>query len=95
MVAFPFLIAVFFQWWRAERDKTAELDARLDRELTPVAGSAPADQVEPATEPAAPMPAPQAAPASMAAGTSQAPERYRPWWETDQGEVGQRIRRSR
>ncbi|RPE37973.1 caa3-type cytochrome oxidase assembly factor Caa3/CtaG [Streptomyces sp. Ag109_O5-1] len=37
LVAFPFLIAVFLQWWRWERNKTAELDARLDRELTPVA----------------------------------------------------------
>ncbi|MFB7530851.1 cytochrome c oxidase assembly protein [Streptomyces sp. NPDC056178] len=35
LVAFPFLMAVFFQWWRAERNKTAEPDARLDRELTP------------------------------------------------------------
>ncbi|MFB7552437.1 cytochrome c oxidase assembly protein [Streptomyces sp. NPDC056154] len=93
LVAFPFLMAVFFQWWRAERNKTAEPDARLDRELTPVAGSAPADSAAPTTEPAALTPALEAAPASVAAGTPQAPERFRPWWETDQGEVGQRMRR--
>ncbi|MFE7301368.1 cytochrome c oxidase assembly protein [Streptomyces sp. NPDC057579] len=92
LVAFPFLVAVFFQWWRWERNKTAELDARLDHELTPVAGSGP-DPAAPTTEPAALTPAPESAPASVAAGTPQAPERFRPWWETDQGEVGQRMHR--
>ncbi|MER8090862.1 cytochrome c oxidase assembly protein [Streptomyces sp. NPDC094048] len=47
----------------------------------------------PTTEPDAPTPAPEAAPTSVAAGTPRAPERFRPWWETDQGEVGQRMRR--
>lgn len=32
LVALPFLLMVFFEWWRAERDRTAALDAHLDRE---------------------------------------------------------------
>ncbi|MFC3587205.1 cytochrome c oxidase assembly protein [Streptantibioticus rubrisoli] len=36
LVGLPFLFAVFTEWWRAERAKTAELDARLDRELVTV-----------------------------------------------------------
>jgi putative copper resistance protein D len=77
LVSLPFLIAVFLAWWRAERDRTAELDARLDEELTPAA---------PRSAPAAPdtvMPAP--------AG----PDLVRPWWETDDGEVGHRMRHIR
>ncbi|MBP0461417.1 cytochrome c oxidase assembly protein [Streptomyces montanisoli] len=86
IVALPFLIAVFFQWWHSERARTAELDARLDAELTPVPAPAPAST--PASEaPAGAVPA--AAPAAAA------PERVRPWWETDGGEVGQRMRRGR
>ncbi|GAA3743646.1 cytochrome c oxidase assembly protein [Streptomyces tremellae] len=78
LVALPFLIAVFFQWWHAERARTAELDARLDAELTPAAAPAPAAGV-----PGVPAPA------------AAEPERVRPWWETDDGEVGQRMRRGR
>lgn len=77
LVSLPFLIAVFLAWWRAERDRTAELDARLDEELTSAAPrSAP-------TVPDAVMPAP--------AG----PDLVRPWWETDDGEVGHRMRHIR
>ncbi|MBA8792659.1 putative copper resistance protein D [Friedmanniella endophytica] len=32
LVALPFLVAVFVEWWRHERARTAELDARLDAE---------------------------------------------------------------
>jgi cytochrome c oxidase assembly factor CtaG len=75
LVALPFLILVFFEWWRAEREKTVELDARLDREAVAAAT---------VTGPAV------AAPAS-----APVPEMTRPWWETDQGEVGERMRRGR
>ncbi|WP_269854450.1 cytochrome c oxidase assembly protein [Streptomyces sp. RPT161] len=78
LVGLPFLIAVFAEWWRAERAKTAELDARLDRELVTVpAAVAPT----PATPAAAPAPA-------------AAPEMVRPWWETEGGEVAERVRRN-
>ncbi|MEW2520582.1 cytochrome c oxidase assembly protein [Actinacidiphila alni] len=81
LVALPFLILVFFEWWRAEREKTAELDARLDREALAAATALPAPS------------AAQASPASPAA--PPVPEMTRPWWETDQGEVGERMRRGR
>ncbi|MGQ4515930.1 cytochrome c oxidase assembly protein [Streptomyces sp. DW26H14] len=84
LVALPFLIAVFFQWWHSERDRTAELDARLDAELTPVVPAAAAGAVVTASGAAAAGSAPAAE-----------PERVRPWWETDGGEVGQRMRRTR
>jgi cytochrome c oxidase assembly factor CtaG len=77
LVAMPFLIAVFIEWWRADRDRTAALDARLDEELTPA----------PAVAPAAPAGAPGPA--------VPAPGLVRPWWETDEGEVGQRMRHTR
>jgi cytochrome c oxidase assembly factor CtaG len=64
LVGLPFLIAVFIEWWRAERLRTAELDARLDQELAPAA-----------------------------AASCEDPELTRPWWETDGGEVGRRLRR--
>jgi cytochrome c oxidase assembly factor CtaG len=41
LVGLPFLIMVFIEWWRAERVRTAALDARLDRELRPAAGAGP------------------------------------------------------
>ncbi|MFJ2442670.1 cytochrome c oxidase assembly protein [Streptomyces sp. NPDC087658] len=64
LVGLPFLIAVFAEWVRAERVRTAALDATLDRASTG----------EPAGAP-----------------TGAAPDR--PWWETDQGSVGDRFRR--
>ncbi len=88
LVGLPFLFAVFIEWWRAERARTAELDERLDRELTPVAVPA-----------AVPSPLPEqviAGPASAAATPPTAaapPERVRPWWETESGEVADRMRR--
>jgi putative copper resistance protein D len=69
LVALPFLLLVFLEWWRAERDKTAALDARLDREAA-----------------ALPSPATPGAAAPAVPGTT------RPWWETDQGEVGMPMR---
>ncbi|WP_329458407.1 cytochrome c oxidase assembly protein [Streptomyces sp. NBC_01497] len=87
IVALPFLIAVFFQWWHTERDRTAELDARLDAELTPVGPAAPVGAATTGTRVPA---ASDAAPADTADSGL-----VRPWWETDDGEVGQRMRRSR
>jgi putative copper resistance protein D len=84
LVALPFLIAVFLQWWHVERDKTAELDARLDRELAP-AVPAPATGLSLA-------PASASAPAVP---VEPASDRVRPWWETDDGEVGRRLRGNR
>ncbi|GAA1885054.1 cytochrome c oxidase assembly protein [Streptantibioticus ferralitis] len=78
LVGLPFLIAVFAEWWRAERAKTAELDARLDRELVTVP--------VPAAAPATDAPLPTAA--------APAPEMVRPWWETEGGEVAERVRRN-
>lgn len=83
LVALPFLILVFFEWWRAEREKTAELDARLDREAAAVAHVV------------APAVAPGAVASPTAPASAPVPEMTRPWWETDQGEIGDRMRRGR
>ncbi|MCE4945027.1 cytochrome c oxidase assembly protein [Streptomyces albulus] len=80
LVGLPFMIAVFAEWVRDERRRTRALDARLDRELAVAA---------PAATAAA------AAPAAPAAPAVAQPEVTRPWWETDQGEVGERFRRGR
>ncbi|MDI5963157.1 cytochrome c oxidase assembly protein [Streptantibioticus silvisoli] len=93
LVGVPFLFAVFVDWWRTERSRTAELDERLDRELVPVSAA-----------PAGPAPAASAqdaAPATASAETGTAasgtavppPDRVRPWWETEGGEVADRMRR--
>ncbi|MFE3772020.1 cytochrome c oxidase assembly protein [Streptomyces sp. CB02959] len=84
LVGLPFLIAVFAEWVRDERRRTRALDDRLDREMA-VAAAAPAQSAAPAA-PARSAAAPAAAPE---------PELTRPWWETDQGEVGERFRRGR
>ncbi|KOV60580.1 cytochrome c oxidase assembly protein [Streptomyces sp. MMG1121] len=42
LVALPFLLALLFQWARAERAQSAVLDRRLDAELAPAAVPAPA-----------------------------------------------------
>jgi putative copper resistance protein D len=88
LVGLPFILAVFLQWWRAERLRTAELDARLDREALAAAPASP------------PSPAPEPTPAGLLTATPSAaapavPEMTRPWWETDQGEIGERMRRRR
>jgi putative copper resistance protein D len=84
LVGLPFLLLVFLEWWRAERARTAELDAALDREAAAAAVRPVARVSRSAAAPAAPAgePAAEAAP----------PEMMRPWWETDQGEVGMRMR---
>jgi Cytochrome c oxidase caa3 assembly factor (Caa3_CtaG) len=102
IVALPFLIAVFFQWWHEERDRSAELDARLDAELVPVAAPVAAAAAQGGNRSAA-APAQEGAdataaatvPPTAAAGAAAGAERVRPWWETDDGEVGQRMRRHR
>lgn len=80
LVGLPFILLVFLQWWRAERERTAELDARLDREAAAAVPPAPAAK---AAAPAGPAPGPAV------------PEMTRPWWETEQGEIGDRMRRRR
>jgi cytochrome c oxidase assembly factor CtaG len=97
LVALPFMLAVFMEWVRAERSRAAELDAALDREaaLAAPAVPGPAPAAVPAPAPAAPAPAPAAGPAPVPAAPGSTPaaeERTRPWWETDQGEVGMRMR---
>jgi putative copper resistance protein D len=106
LVGLPFLFAVFVEWWRSERVRTAELDARLDAELTPVpapataAGDAPgatsADAPDAPSEsaPAAVATAPATAPAAAPAAPAAPPERVRPWWVTEGGEIGERMRRN-
>ncbi|NUS10409.1 MAG: cytochrome c oxidase assembly protein [Streptomyces sp.] len=97
LVGLPFILLVFLEWWRAERVKTAELDARLDREALAAAAAGPS------TAGPAPSPAPVPAgdgpgggtEAAVAAAPPAVPEMTRPWWETDQGEVGERMRRRR
>jgi len=79
LVGLPFLIAVFVEWWRTEHARTAELDERLDTELVSV--------TLPMTVPPAPG-APAGAPAPAG------PELVRPWWETESGEVADRVRRT-
>ncbi|BBA96659.1 hypothetical protein RVR_2059 [Actinacidiphila reveromycinica] len=88
LVGLPFLLLVFLEWWRAERDRTAVLDAALDREAALSARSGPA----PVPAPAAAVPAPSGTPDQVAA---EVPVSTRPWWETDEGEVGTRMRRGR
>ncbi|MEW2294952.1 cytochrome c oxidase assembly protein [Streptomyces sp. NPDC006743] len=82
LVALPFLLAVLAQWARAERLQNAALDRRLDEErgtALATAGASAAGSVD-----GAPAPRPAEPPA---------PERVRPWWETEHNEVADRIRR--
>lgn len=106
LVALPFMLAVFVEWVRAEKAKTAELDAALDREAfaVPAPAAAPA-AAQPAAAAAAPGPAAGPAAGSAAESPAESPSESpadalppgmtRPWWETDQGEVGMRMRRQR
>lgn len=89
LVGLPFMIAVFAEWVRDERRRTRALDARLDRELA-VAAAAPAQSAVPAAPARS-----AAAPAAAREAAAPEPELTRPWWETDQGEVGERFRRGR
>jgi putative copper resistance protein D len=84
LVGLPFILLVFLEWWRAERLRTAELDARLDREALTTAAPPPV-----------PVPTPGVSPGDAAEPSRAVPEMTRPWWETDQGEIGDRMRRRR
>jgi putative copper resistance protein D len=96
LVALPFILLVFLEWVRAERARTAELDARLDREAGLTARAVPARAAAPAAQAA--TAATDGSPARTAADPAEPglpPGMSRPWWETDQGEVGMRMRRRR
>ncbi|WP_335973551.1 MULTISPECIES: cytochrome c oxidase assembly protein [Streptomycetaceae] len=92
LVGLPFLLLVFLEWWRAERDRTAALDAALDREA---ARTAPAPVAAPEIPQAAPPTGAAASAAPVAAAAAEVPATTRPWWETDEGEIGARMRRGR
>ncbi|MEU0076100.1 cytochrome c oxidase assembly protein [Streptomyces sp. NPDC006332] len=47
LAALPFLLALLFQWARAERVQTVALDRRLDAELTPAAPPPPGQDPQP------------------------------------------------
>ncbi|MFJ3896003.1 cytochrome c oxidase assembly protein [Streptomyces sp. NPDC090083] len=85
LVALPFLLAILVQWARTERAETVALDRRLDAEL---------EVVRPAPTEAT---AGAAAVAAGAGGPAEGPgpELVRPWWETENSEVAQRIRGQR
>ncbi|PWI44548.1 hypothetical protein CK485_15280 [Streptomyces sp. ICBB 8177] len=104
LIGLPFLGAVFVEWWREERRKTVELDAQLDRELVPVAVAAASGGSAPSpAEPARDVPVDEASDATGADATGAeetadaapaAPQMVRPWWETESGEVAERVRRN-
>ncbi|WP_405755353.1 cytochrome c oxidase assembly protein [Streptomyces sp. NBC_00144] len=90
LVGVPFLLVIFAQWVRSERARTVALDRRLDAELIPAAPRA--TPVPSDTSAASPM----ASASGIAAQEDPAePERVRPWWESDGGIVGDRMRQGR
>jgi len=102
LVGLPFLLLVFVEWWRAERVRTAELDAALDREAAlavPSASAGPGPAGSGSGSPAADAASPvsssvsSSVPSPVPSPGAAVPERTRPWWETDEGEVGMRMRR--
>ncbi|WP_416223290.1 cytochrome c oxidase assembly protein [Streptomyces hygroscopicus] len=89
LVALPFLLAILVQWARHERVETAALDRRLDTELVPAAPrTRTPDQAETAG-------LARQAKAPDLVRQAEAPDLVRPWWETEQSEVADRIRRQR
>lgn len=87
LVGVPFLLVIFVQWVRSERARTVALDRRLDAELIPAAPRAtPAGPGGSAASPAV---------ASTGPEVPAEPERVRPWWESDGGIVGDRMRQGR
>ena len=99
LVGLPFLLLVFLEWWRAERVRTAELDAALDREAALHPVPAVPGSLPPAAGPAAlatpttpTTPITPATPAAVTPAAPAVPGMTRPWWETDEGEVGMRMR---
>ncbi|MFF4900023.1 cytochrome c oxidase assembly protein [Streptomyces sp. NPDC001068] len=83
LVALPFLLVILFQWARAERVQTAELDRHLDRQQ---AAAAPVSAV-----PVAGLA--QSGPSGPSVPSVPSDGRMRPWWETEKNEVADRIRR--
>ncbi|MFJ5293270.1 cytochrome c oxidase assembly protein [Streptomyces sp. NPDC088348] len=84
LVGVPFLLVIFAQWVRSERARTVALDRRLDAELVRAAPRS------------APVPSDGSATSATVARESPAePERVRPWWESDGGIVGDRMRQGR
>jgi len=82
LVALPFLLAILVQWARTERAETVALDRRLDTELEVVR--------------ATPAEASTGTATGAETGTStEGPDLVRPWWETENSEVAQRIRGQR
>ncbi|WP_405861996.1 cytochrome c oxidase assembly protein [Streptomyces sp. NBC_01515] len=82
LVALPFLLAILVQWARTERAETVALDRRLDTELEVVR--------------AMPAKTSTGTAAGAETGTStEGPDLVRPWWETENSEVAQRIRGQR
>ncbi len=79
LVALPFLLAVLVQWAHTERVQTTALDRRLDAELVPAL---------PATGSARGQ-------SVVAGGDGRGADLVRPWWETENGEVAERIRQRR
>lgn len=88
LVGLPFLLLVFVEWWRAERVRTAELDAVLDRQAREAA-AVPVVASGSGSGSGADAGSGSSVPAPAASGS----ELTRPWWETDEGEVGMRMRR--
>lgn len=81
LVAVPFMLVVLAQWLRFERTATVALDRRLDEEAAERAAAV-------AAAPAAGTPGQQA--------QAQAdPDHVRPWWETEDNAVAQRLRQQR
>ncbi|MFI6543549.1 cytochrome c oxidase assembly protein [Streptomyces prunicolor] len=86
LVALPFLLAILVQWARTERAETVALDRRLDTELEVVRARPAKASTGTATETAT----------GAETGTStEGPDLVRPWWETENSEVAQRIRGQR
>ncbi|OIJ65351.1 cytochrome c oxidase assembly protein [Streptomyces mangrovisoli] len=83
LVALPFLLALLYQWARAERAESRVLDRRLDAEFALAA--APGSEAGVGSG-AASVPSHAQAPSA---------DRVRPWWETEQNDVAVRIRRQR
>ncbi|WP_019054893.1 cytochrome c oxidase assembly protein [Streptomyces prunicolor] len=86
LVALPFLLAILAQWARTERAETVALDRRLDSELE-VVRATPAE--------ASTGTATRAATGAETGTSTEGPDLVRPWWETENSEVAQRIRGQR
>lgn len=86
LVALPFLLAILVQWARTERAETVALDRRLDAELEVVRARPAEGSTGTATG---------AATGAETGTSTEGPDLVRPWWETENSEVAQRIRGQR